>query len=72
LLTSTLLEKDADGWYYPENIIQHKQENIIAFLCLLTNKPALKKFHKYIDNLLFKQGNLIINYRDEAIEDELW
>ncbi|MDR0341259.1 MAG: hypothetical protein LBH55_03235, partial [Mycoplasmataceae bacterium] len=42
LLTSTLLEKDVDGWYYPNAIVRGKQENVRVFLFLVAKR--LTKF----------------------------
>ncbi|MDR0340766.1 MAG: hypothetical protein LBH55_00640, partial [Mycoplasmataceae bacterium] len=67
---STLLEKDVDGWYYPNAIVRGKQENVRVFLFLVAKR--LTKFHKYIDELLFKRGDDIIDYKADVEDEGEW
>ncbi|MDR2654088.1 MAG: hypothetical protein LBB39_02140 [Mycoplasmataceae bacterium] len=70
LITGESLHKDIDGWYYPDTKEEYFQERCGVFAYMIDSR--LKQYHKYINQLLFKKNNEIIDWKQDAIDANDW
>ncbi|MDR2567986.1 MAG: hypothetical protein LBC44_01595 [Mycoplasmataceae bacterium] len=68
---SLMLRSQGDGWYYPDVEDPDDFQERCGVFCS-TVDLELRKYHKYIRELLFKESDEMIDWKADCIEDGKW